>query len=448
MTAIADVQPWVSGFTPFPDAPVSADPLGFPGYQDQLARARERAGVDESVVCGTGTVAGAPVVVAAFAFPFMGGSMGEATGRRLVAAIDYAAREGIPFVSSVASGGARMQEGMRSLVQMHEVASALVRLRAAGCPHIAVCHHPTTGGVWASMASVSDVTIAIRGATVAFAGARVRGDDGDAHAFTAEGKLESGAVDVVVDADEAPALVSAWVRALSARNERPEPCEPPEPLPGAEEQGTAWGAVELARSADRPRADAYLAAYFDEILELSGDRVSGRDPAMRTGVGIRGGRPIAFIAQTGEANRPAGFRTAVRVLELAERWRLPVLTLIDTPGACNDAQAEAEGIGTAIAQAFAAVAAATVPITTLLIGEGGSGGALAVADPRNMWAVPSSYFSVIAPEGAAAILYRDRDRARELAEPLRLDPAELEDLGIVRGVVRARTSVNQQGAVA
>ncbi len=438
MSAVEHRWPWLVGFRPLPGQARSSDPLEFPGYGDQLARAAGRSGADESVTCGLATVEGHEVVAAAFSFEFLGGSMGEATGRRLVEAIEVSTRRRVPLVSLVASGGARMQEGMLSLVQMQAVAAALLGLSRAGVPHLAVLRHPTTGGVWASLASAADVVLAERRASVAFAGARVRGHDSDAEPFRAEGKLAAGAVDALFDPADVGREVARYVRGLSAAlASSGSRCDPPRALPGALGAGSGWEAVLRARSNSRPRARAYLDHYFDERLELSGDRCGGRDPAILCGIGLRAGEAVAYIAQTGEANTAAGFRTTTRMLGLAERWGIPVLTLIDTPGAANDDRAEREGVGTAIAQTLAAIAATTVPITSLLIGEGGSGGALALAAPGHLWAVPASYFSVIAPEGAAAILHRDPARAAEVADALRVGPDELVDLGILRGVVDA-----------
>jgi acetyl-CoA carboxylase carboxyl transferase subunit beta len=432
---------WVQAPEWMSDLAVSDDPLGFPGYREQLQRTGQLAGASDSVTPACARIGGCPVIVAAFDFGFMGGSMGEATGRRLEAAIDLACRRRVLFVSITRSGGARMQEGMRSLLQMQRIAAALRRLRDAGVPHLSVARHPTTGGIWASLVSAADVIVAEEGATVAFSGARVRGVAVDGAEFTALGKLDSGAVDVVCDADELGDTVERCTRVLSAcLATPPERCG----LPAALEAGTAarsgWAAVRRARGADRPRSDAYLAAYFDEIMLVSGDRCGGRDLGMRCGIGLRDGQAVAFAAQTGSANSAAGFRTATRTLRLSDALRIPALTLIDTPGARNDARAEREGIGTAIAETFTAVASISVPVTTLLVGEGGSGGALALAAPGHMWAVPSSYFSVIAPEAAAAILHRDRHRAAEVADALRVGPKELVELGVVRGVVEPAAS--------
>jgi acyl-CoA carboxylase subunit beta len=198
----------------------------------------------------------------------------------------------------------------------------------------------------------------------------------------------------------------------------------------------AWEHVLRSRRPERPRAERYLDAYFDKRLELSGDRAGGADPAMLCGLGRRGERTIAYAAQTGGRPGPAGFRAASRLLDLAARLRVPVLTLIDTPGAANDAKAERAAIGTAIGELFQRVAASPVPITSLVIGEGGSGGALALASLDRLWIAPDAYFAVIAPEGAAAILARDESGAPEIAGRMHMLPADLVRLGIVNGVAR------------
>ncbi|WP_031045695.1 carboxyl transferase domain-containing protein, partial [Streptomyces sp. NRRL WC-3774] len=186
-----------------------------------------------------------------------------------------------------------------------------------------------------------------------------------------------------------------------------------------------------ARSPERPRARAYLDAYFTHRAAVSGDRCGGTDPGMLCGFGEHGGRTVAYAAQTGTATRPAGYRTATRLIRLADRLGIPVLTLVDTPGAANDAEAERQGVGAAIADLFTAVASARTPITSLLIGEGGSGGALALAAPGRTYATPDSYFSVIAPELAAAILKRAPREVEPTADQLRIRPQDLVELGVI-----------------
>ncbi|WP_327168051.1 carboxyl transferase domain-containing protein [Streptomyces subrutilus] len=419
-------------------------PLAWSGYDDSRARATARTGEGESVVTGTARFGGAEAIVVSFEFGFLGGSLGERTGDRLEAAYAHARAHRLPLVSLIATGGSRMQEGMLALTQLQRVARQCVLTRAAGLPQLAVLRDPTTGGGWATLGAGADVVLALPGAQVGFAGSRVRPADADPAAYTAEGQFAAGHVDAVVDPEELPGTLADWLRVLAAPRTGG-PVEPPAALADVPPPATGWDAVLRSRHPDRPHAGAYLDAYFALRLPLSGDRAGGRDPGMLCGFGLREGRAVAYAAQCGTATRPAGYRTAARVVRLADRLGIPVLTLVDTPGAANDAAAERAGAGPAIADAFAALAAATVPVTTLLIGEGGSGGALALAAPGNTWVTPDSYFSVIAPELAAAILKRPPQAAPATADQLRVRPQDLVDLGVARGVVRPAGEAGEAG---
>jgi acetyl-CoA carboxylase carboxyl transferase subunit beta len=282
------------------------------------------------------------------------------------------------------------------------------------------------------------VVVAVRGASVAFAGRRVRGDTHDTDDFRAEGKHRTGQVDLLVDAADLPGVVTDLVDLLAAapgrRAEGAVAAPVPRTLGRTDLPPDGWSAVRRARAAERPRAAAYLDDYFEVRTPISGDRAGGVDPAMLCGIGRREGRTVAYAAQTGTANTPAGFRTATRLVQLADRLGIPVLTLVDTPGAAHDDAAERAGVGSAIAGLFAAIAGATVPVTTLVIGEGGSGGALALASPDRLWISPDGYFSVIAPQAAAAILKRDEADVPTLAAQLRLRPQDLLEDRLVNGI--------------
>lgn len=405
-------------------------PLAWQGYDASRARAAERTGEQESVVCGTARVEGTRAVLIAFEFGFLGGSLGERTGDRLEAAYTYAREHRLPVVPLVATGGSRMQEGMLALTQLQRVARQSALTRAAGLPQIAVLRDPTTGGGWATLGAGADVILALPGAQVGFAGSRVRPPDADPAAYTAEAQVAAGAADAVVGEEELRGTLGRWLRLLTSGSAEPAPV--PAPLGAVEPPATGWDAVRRARAPERPRAGAYLDAYFSDRVAVSGDRCGGTDPGMLCGFGEREGRTVAYAAQAGTATRPAGYRTAARLIRLADRLGIPVLTLVDTPGAANDAEAERLGAGAAIADLFVAVAAARTPVTTLLIGEGGSGGALALAAPGNTYATPDSYFSVIAPESAAAILKRSPREAELTADQLRIRPQDLVELGVVR----------------
>ncbi|MFF2994528.1 carboxyl transferase domain-containing protein [Streptomyces sp. NPDC057950] len=412
-------------------------PLSWQGYDEARSRAAARTGEDESVVCGSAVVGGTRIALIAFEFGFLGGSLGERTGDRLEAAYAHAREHRLPVVSLVATGGSRMQEGMLALTQLQRVARQSALTREAGLPQIAVVRDPTTGGGWATLGAGSDVILALPGAQVGFAGSRVRPPGADPAAYTAEAQLAAGAVDAVVPEGELRGTLALWLALLSAPSTEAAPVPAALGAPGL--TATGRDAVDRARSPERPRAEAYLDAYFSRRAAIGGDRCGGTDAGLLCGFGSGPrGRTVAYAAQCGTATRPAGYRTAARLIRLAGRLGIPVLTLVDTPGAANDEQAERQGAGSAIADLFAAVATARTPVTTLVIGEGGSGGALALAAPGNTWATPDSYFSVIAPELAAAILKRPASEVRATADQLRIRPQDLLDLGVVRGIAEHR----------
>ena len=332
---------------------------------------------------------------------------------------------------------------MRALIQLQRVARQSALTREAGLPQIAVLRDPTTGGGWATLGAGADVDPRAPGAQVGFAGSRVRPPDADPAAYTAEAQLAAGAVDAVVP----PAELRGTLGAVAAPAQPPvgRGRVPPPPALGRAPTcpppaGTRCGAP-VPRNARVPPP-----TWTPTSPSRGNQRRPLRRHRRRDAVRVRalrrdGRRPtVAYAAQTGTATRPAGYRTAARLIRLADRLGIPVLTLVDTPGAANDAEAERQGAGAAIADVFGAVAAARTPVTTLLIGEGGSGGALALAAPDNTWATPDSYFSVIAPELAAAILKRPPEEVRATADQLRIRPQDLVDLGVVRGIVEPTKS--------
>ncbi|MYV96579.1 carboxyl transferase domain-containing protein [Streptomyces sp. SID1034] len=439
MSARAAIATVTDTFTelPYPARDFTTDgPLAWEGYGVSRTRATERTGEDESVVAGLAEVSGRPCVLISFEFGFLGGSLGLRTGDRLEAAYATARERRLPLVSLIATGGSRMQEGMLALTQLQRVARQSALLREAGLPQIAVLRDPTTGGGWATLGAGADVVLALPGVQIGFAGSRVRPADAEPAAYRAEGQLAAGQIDAIVRRQDLRNVLAGWLTLLGGTGPA-EPAPAPAPFGDSGLPADGWEAVSRARAAGRPRAEAYLDAYSPHRQALVGDRCGGVDPGMLCGFGLHAGVSYAYAAQTGTATRPAGYRTAARLIRLADRLGIPVLTLVDTPGAANDAAAEREGQGAAIADAFAAVASARVPVTTLVIGEGGSGGALALTSPDRTWVTADSYFSVIAPESAAAILKRDASQVRRTASQLRLRPQDLVELGVARGVLGA-----------
>jgi acetyl-CoA carboxylase carboxyl transferase subunit beta len=432
----------------------AADPSDWPGYPDQLRRARNAAGTRHAVTTGMATVGGEACVLVGFEFPFLGGSMGTAEGARIARAFSVAAAERLPIVCVAASGGSRMQEGTSALLQMQAVAAAIAGARRAGIPHVAVAGDPTTGGVWASLIAAADVLISVPGARVSFSGSRTRppGADPRSPEYLADAKWAHGFIDVLSPVPELRAEVAAAVRLLSPRSRGDAPRRAPLPAwPAGDGDGPpakdASTHVIRARNPRRARADRWLAGYFGQRFEIRGDRCGGVDPGLRCGFGRHQGVTIAYVAQTGVPGTPAGFRTAARLLGLAGRFRLPVLTLIDTPGAAAAPADEAAGVGPAIAELFAAMASSQVPVTSVVIGEGVSGGALALASPSDLWIAQDGYLAVTAPELASSILKLGADDIPQVAAWLRLTPAELLSRGIVRGIIGPPASTGRSGGI-
>lgn len=430
------VRDLMDAFEPLKNQALAGDPLQWPGYPEQLESARRRTGDEQSVTAGHAWIGGKPCVVVAFNFAFIGGSMGEAEGERIAAATRLAVTERLPLVTVIRSGGARMQEGMRSLIQLPITASYLARLGAEGIPHISVAREPTTGGVWAAIGAGADLILAEEGAAIAFAGSRIREDrDEKNELFKAEGKFSHGFVDAVLPAAKLRERLALAIELL-APDSRGELA--PAPLPESRSNGaprSGWNQVEHARRAGKPSGDDYLQDYFTDVLEIRGDRVGGVDEGVKCGFGRRDGRTVAFVSQSGDYTSAAGYRTATRLVKLADKLRLPVLTLIDSPGADGSAAGEATGVGGAIAMLLQAIAEATVPILSVTIGQGGSGGSLALAAPQNLWITSDGYFSVTNPEAAAAILKRAPEEVPSVADQLRLGPEDLQKLDVVRGVL-------------
>jgi acetyl-CoA carboxylase carboxyl transferase subunit beta len=400
---------------------VSTDPLGFPRYADQLARAGGR----ESVV--TGRTAAYALVEGCF--DVLGGSMGAVHGERVVRAFDRAASLRLPVVVVSTSGGARMQEGMVSLIQMARTASASRRHAAAGLLQLGVYRAPTTGGVFASYASLVDARCASPGATVGFAGPRVveqtLGAPLPDGSHTAESAFAAGLVDAALGLRDAPLPPPPRL------GDRPGHGRPI--TQSRDVRASAWDEVLAARAPSRPTGIDWAARLCASWTELH-----STDPTVRAGLATFEGQRVVVVASDRYAAdgrpTPAGFRLAQRAFGLAARLALPVVTFVDTPGAHPGAQSEADGVAGEIARTFGAMATLPVPSVSVCVGEGGSGGALAMAYADRLLIQEHAIFSVIAPEGAAAILERDAGKAPVLADRLKLTSSDLLQLGIVDAI--------------
>ncbi|MEU2347827.1 acetyl-CoA carboxylase carboxyltransferase subunit alpha [Modestobacter sp. NPDC049651] len=440
-----------TGFPPRPQDPLSFTDLR--AYPDRLREAAERSGESEAVVVGEARIAGQDAVLAVMDFAFLGGSMGVEVGRRVSEAAGLAGRRRLPLVTVCASGGARMQEGVLSLFQMARASEAFARLHEAGLLSVCVLTDPTYGGVSASFATLGSVLVAERGAHVGFAGPRVVAETIRAELpsdfQTAEFLLAHGLVDRVESRAELRPLLGRLLAVHRPAQPPPDDgqADEPAPVPPAGAAPDPWAVVQRARTSGRPTTLDYLHTVFDDFVELHGDRAFGDDPAVVGGVASLAGRPVVVIGQEkGHSVRervtrnfgmphPEGYRKALRLLDHAETFSFPVVTLVDTPGAHPGPEAEERGQSHAIAQIIMRSSRLRVPVVSVVTGEGGSGGALALCTSDRLLVLENAYLSVISPEGCAAILWRTAAAAPVAARAMRLGAQHLVEAGIATSVV-------------
>nr|AFU65907.1 DacP3 [Dactylosporangium sp. SC14051] len=448
-------------------AVADTDPLGFTDalpYPRRREDARRRTGLTEAAVVVSGTVEGAPVVAAVMDFRFMGGSMGAAVGDLVAGAADLALCERTPLLLVTCSGGARMQEGAVSLMQLARTSEAMGRLDAAGILTVSLVTDPTFGGVAASFATLADVIIAEPGARLGFAGPRVIEQTIrrplPAGFQTAEFLHGRGLIDLVCPRGRLrPTLrrVLALGGPPSARR-NPRPVEPAGTAPPGDAGGLVtdpadlperdpWHSVRLARDIARPGVADFAARAFADVQELHGDRLSKDCPAIFGGLarlgrttvlllGTRKGHTAAELAahDFGMAS-PAGYRKVARLLRLAAKLGVPVVALVDTPGAYPGVEAEQDGQAYAIADCLRLMAGLPVPVVTVIAGEGGSGGALALSVADRVLMFADAVYCVISPEGCAAILWNSAAQAPRAAAAMRVGARDLLRLGVVDAVI-------------
>ena len=465
----------------------SVDVLGFVDqkpYPDRLAAAQTATGLRDAAVWGTSTIGGTPAALCVMDFGFMGGSMGAVVGEKVTRAAEYALEARVPLIVVSASGGARMQEGTLALMQLAKTLAAIERLRDAGVPFLSVLSDPTTGGVFASFAAVGDVNVAEPNALIGFAGARVsvgtiaqelppgfqRSEFLFAHGFidrvvsrtALRGELERllrllpvrpvatvpafAALDVDLDRFKPLSFLSSLVEKVGELGMPDDDRHAAEP-PSGDPRDAVWSRVLLARNLHRPRTLELAAAMTEDFVELHGDRLFGDDSAIVAGLARLDGRRIAVIGQQKGADtdenirrnfgmpHPEGYRKAMRVMGLAERFGLPVITFVDVPGAHPGADSEERGIAESIARSIALMSRLRTPIVSVITGEGGSGGALAIAVGDVVIALENAVYSVISPEGCASILWRTSDEAATAAVAMKMTAADQQALGVVDIVV-------------
>ena len=421
------------------------DPLQFKGYSEKIKKLREQTGLKEAVVTGRVKINGKQAVIGVCDGRFMMASMGYAVGEKITRAVERATNENLPVILFTCSGGARMQEGIISLMQMEKTSAALKRHSDAGLLYVTVLTDPTTGGVTASFAMLGDIIIAEPQALIGFAGPRVIeqtiGEKLPEGFQRAEFLLEHGFVDQIVKRENMKPVLGRILKMHDhvhpdcrkgkeiRKSDRTEPVQKAgmtekkagkkaaEQEPWSEKSLTAWERVCRSRSKERPVGKDYIDILFEDFVELHGDRYYRDDPAIIGGIAYFQGICVTVIAQAkGRTTKenlernfampsPEGYRKARRLMKQAEKFHRPVINFVDTPGAFCGMEAEERGQGEAIARNLFELSGLKVPVLSVVIGEGGSGGALALAVADEVWMLENSIYSILSPEGFASILW-------------------------------------------
>lgn len=455
---VADPQTFEEWFA---DMPIS-NPLNYEGYEDKLQAAREKTGLNEGVTVGKCQIYGEDIVLGICDARFMMASMGHAYGEKVTAAIERATEEKLPVFIFCASGGARMQEGIVSLMQMAKTSAAIKKHGEAGLLYSTILTDPTTGGVTASFAMLGDVIMAEPGALIGFAGPRVIkqtiGQDLPEGFQTAEFLVEHGFVDGIVERKNLKKTLyflvkthqcngkSTWadfdqedtkfklssVLQEQVWNEMPK---------------SAWDKVRAVRQFERPSALDYMKHIFDYFVEAHGDRYYADDKAIVGGIAFLDKQPVTVIADVkGKTIQecqmrnfgmplPEGYRKAIRLMKQAEKFNRPIISFVNTSGAFCGLEAEERGQGEAIARNLLEMSDLKVPVLCILIGEGGSGGALGTAVGNEVWMLENATYSILSPEGFASILWKDANRAQEASEVMNITAQDLHRLGIIEKII-------------
>ena len=429
------------------------NPLEFRGYEEKVKSLKEKTGLSEAVVTGKASIEGNPAVIAVCDGRFLMASMGQVVGEKITRAVERATKEQLPVIIFACSGGARMQEGIVSLMQMAKTAAALKQHSDAGLLYVSVLADPTTGGVTASFAMLGDVILAEPKALIGFAGPRVIeqtiGERLPKGFQRSEFLLEHGFIDRIVERKEMRTVLENILQ-MHHTAQNPviqKPVQTVEKERQSVQEKDAWERVTISRKNDRPVGQDYIRILFSDFLEFHGDRCYGDDTAIIGGIARFAGIPVTVIAQAkGKSTKenvahhfgmpsPEGYRKALRLMKQAEKFKRPILLFVDTPGAFCGIEAEERGQGEAIARNLFEMSSMKVPILSVVIGEGGSGGALALAVADEVWMLENAIYSVLSPEGFASILWKDSKRASEAAAVMKLTAADLKKLGVIEAVI-------------
>lgn len=441
------------------------NPLNNVSYQNKLNYALQNTELNDAIITGEITISGYQVAIGIMDTRFMMASMGQVVGEKVTRMFEKATLRKIPVIIFCGSGGARVQEGVIALMQMEKTAAAVKRHSDSGNLYISILTNPTMGGVTASFAMIADIILAEKGAKIGFAGPRVieqnTGEKLSNEFQTAEFQLEHGFIDAIVERSEIRQclyhllFLHSRKRKIFIGKHRKR-----KGLVLNKKSSNAWNKVQIARNIKRPTSIDYINEIFEGFIELAGDRVSGDDHAIVGGIAEFGNNVVTIIAQQKGKNSlnesiyrnwgmpsPEGYRKALRLMKQAEKFNRPIICFIDTIGAACNQKAEEQGQGIAIANLLQEMSVLKVPILSIIISEGGSGGALALGVANEVWMLENSVYYILTPEGYASILWKDNRKAAEAAKEMQIEANDLFQLGLIEDIIEEEEPVSKENIV-
>jgi acetyl-coA carboxylase, carboxyl transferase, alpha subunit len=451
-------EPWFEGLE-------ISNPLGDKEYEKKLLEVKEKTKLEEAVITGKALINGSEVALAVMDGRFLMASMGEIVGEKITRTVEKATEENLPLVIVACSGGARMQEGIISLMQMAKTSAALKRHSESGNLYISVLTDPTTGGVTASFAMLGDIIMAEPDALIGFAGPRVIeqtiGQKLPKGFQKSEFLLEHGFIDLIVERQNLKNKLSEIIKLHYSKKIKnnlkqvlADDVNNNVENKTFQNNLTPWEKVQISRENKRPTGLDYIEKLVENFTELHGDRYFGDDKAIVGGIGTINNKPVTVIAQVKGHNTkenisrnfgmpsPEGYRKALRLMKEAEKFHRPIICFVDTPGAFCGLEAEERGQGEAIARNLFEMSAIKVPILSIFVGEGGSGGALAMAVANEVWMLENSVYSILSPEGYASILWKDGKKADKAAEAMKMTADDLKQLNVIEKIFKEPVDYN------
>lgn len=426
------------------------NPIDFPGYSEKKEIIKKETNLEEAVITGKASIGHIEVMLGVCDTRYLMGSMGYIVGEKITKLFENATKAQLPVIMINCSGGARMQEGIISLMQMAKTVDSVKQHSDAGLLYISVLTDPTTGGVAASFAMLGDVILAEPNSLIGFAGPRVIEQTTKQKLpvgfQTSEFLYEHGFLDMIVIRRELKERIYEILKA----HQKPKVIERKRKTISVCtfcDYKDSWKKVQLSRKIDRPTTVDYITHVFERFIEFHGDGETGEDQAIIGGIAFLDNIPVTVIGhQKGKTTEeriirnfgmahPEGYRKAIRLMKEAEKFRRPIITFIDTPGAACGVEAEKRGEASAIAKCIYEMFNLKVPILSILIGEGGSGGALGLAVANEVWAMENSTYSILSPEGFASILWKNEKRAKEAANLMKMTAKDLLDLGVIEKIL-------------